>query len=323
MKNILHALFASRKLLPIQLALALFPILSCQGCQENTPPPGVVARVNGEDIHLHALQTLMDSRSGSLGTAGGPSLEAMRKNYASALSILIAQTLARQELAKKGINIESVEYDNFRKSLEEDFNADGLDEVLNSASLRKDDWEGLVKNSLAMEIFRNRVLRPQIRIGLDEIKHYYTEHRKEFQLPELYSICFASGASREALEKWCAASDAPGNAENFFTQCLDAAENDLPENFRIAKNLEPGKCASFKEDDERWQTIKFMGKLPAAALKPAQVYAMIENILLAQKESEAFEKWLENSVENSKIQVAPPLNEALAKFALEIGPGHN
>lgn len=286
-------------------------------CYESSAPAGVIAKVNGENIYLHSLQMLMDSRSGSLGIAHGPSLDDMQKNYMSALAIIIAQTLARQELAQKGINPDGPEYDHFRGSLDEDFNAESLDEVLNSASLRRDDWENLVKNSHAMEIFKTRVLQPSIRIGLDEIKHYYSEHKADFTLPELYNICLASSPDRENLRKWCAAKGNAPDAKDVRIQCLDTEGNELPDNFRGVKNLEPGQCSSLKEENDLWLGLMMRDKMPVRKVPLAEAYVMIENILLAQKQTEEFENWLAGKIASSNIEVAPAFNEIFAKFSTQ------
>ena len=68
-----------RTLRPLCVWLACCCCLLLAACLEARLPDGVVATVNGEPITLRRLQTLLDSRSPSLGAMRTPSLENMRR----------------------------------------------------------------------------------------------------------------------------------------------------------------------------------------------------------------------------------------------------
>lgn len=301
----------------LQALAVLFLCFLCGtviSCHEASLPAGVVARVNGENIYLHSLQLLLDSRSASIEAEYEPSLETLQKNYMNSLTLIIAQTLVRQELAKKGINPEGTEYVQFMKNLEEDYGSESLDSIMDSAFMQREHWENLVKNLYAMEMFKSRILQPGIRVGLDEIKHYYNEHKTGFQLPELYRFCFAASPDRENLQKWC---ESDSQATDVHIQCLDIESKEIPDDFGDSRNLEQRKCGTLKEQNELWLGIKLLHKTPARKVSAAEAYAIIEKILLAEKQNEEFEKWFEAKIGNSDIQVAPAFNEIFAKFSAQ------
>lgn len=299
----------------VALAALLF---SLAACFEKALPPGVVARVNGENIHLRSLQALLDSQSGAMGLAGRASEEEMRKDYVYALGLLIARTLARQELAARHITIDKNEYSSFVEDLKKDFSPDNLEEFMASASIPVESWDKQLKDYFAMEIFKDRVLKPGIKIGLEEIKHYYNTHQDKFRLPASVNLCLLTSPTREALADWCARPNDNSTAD-VTSQCMDVPETDLPEGVGDPKNLDAGKCSAPKEENGEWRAWLHVKRLPARVVSPIEAYALIEGILLAEKQNEAFEKWLEEKISASSIQVAPALNESLAKIGEKSG----
>ena len=89
-----------RTLRPLCVWLACCCCLLLAACLEARLPDGVVATVNGEPITLRRLQTLLDSRSPSLGAMRKPSLENMRREYGEGLGTLIIYALVRQDLQR-------------------------------------------------------------------------------------------------------------------------------------------------------------------------------------------------------------------------------
>ena len=156
---------ASRRFLP-GAALALCLLLG--GCFESRLPDGVVASINGEPIQLSAVQALMDSRSSSLGIPHRPSLTAMKSRYGGALGTLIVHTLVRQDLERRGMAVTDAALEHAVDQVREDFGPGGLEQFLTASSLREADWKALMRDHLAMEVFRKRVLLPAIQVSMDE-----------------------------------------------------------------------------------------------------------------------------------------------------------
>lgn len=306
--------------------------LLLSGCFERRLPEGVMASVNGEPIHLTAVQALMDSRSTSLGIPLRPSLEDMKSRYGGALGTLIVHTLVRQDLARRGLSVTDAALEHAVEQVRADFGPGGLEKFLTDSSLREEDWKALMRDYLAMDIFRKRVLLPAIQISLKEARAYYQEHKAEFLLPGYLDICLATAPDREALTAYCEsfgtrfrsqAADTAGiefsslsaaatSDSGALAQCLEVRPDEVPPAWRKElETLKPGSCGQPRQQEGEWRVVALAGRHRGHALDLAEAYPLIESILLEEKKSAAFGKWLEDSLARSEILVAPELRESL------------
>lgn len=296
----------------IHLCCAFVVLAGLAACDAQTPPSGVVATVNGEPIYLHSIETLLDSRSSDYTNSPALTLEDIQKNYIRAFGALLAHTLVRQELRQRGIDPDSgasgpgVE-DYFKEEMgEEELNA-----FLAESSIRRDDWERLMRDNQALETFRKQALLPGIKIDPDEIRAYYAEHEEEFQLPVHLRACFLSAPEKASLESMCRSSDFSALPEPLL--CADMEAADLPPPWHEeAADMRLNACGKIREENGAWQTVVIQSRSKAGSPKLAELYALIERILLEQKEKEAFDKWLAEKAAASSITVSPELNAALA-----------
>lgn len=306
--------------------------LLLSGCLERRLPEGVMASVNGEPIHLIAVQALMDSRSTSLGIPLRPSLEDMKSRYGGALGTLIVHTLVRQDLARRGLSVTDAALEHAVEQVRADFGPGGLEKFLTDSSLREEDWKALMRDYLAMDIFRKRVLLPAIQISLKEARAYYQEHKAEFLLPGYLDICLATAPDREALTAYCESfgtrfrsqpadtagiefsslSAAATSDSGALAQCLEVRPDEVPPAWRKElETLKPGSCGQPRQQEGEWRVVALAGRHRGHALDLAEAYPLIEAILLEEKKSVAFGKWLEDSLARSEILVAPELRESL------------
>ena len=320
---------AGRRFLPC-VALALCVFLG--GCLESRLPDGVVASINGEPIRLSAVQALMDSRSASLGIPHRPSLEAMKSRYGGALGTLIVHALVRQDLERRGMAVTDASLAHAIDQVREDFGPGGLEQFLTDASLREADWKALMRDHLAMEVFRKRVLLPAIKVSMDEVRDYYEAHKADFALPGYVDVCFAAAPEKEALTAYCEAftarwrarpreaaeadfavlSGAAAHDTGALAQCLEVQPDEVPPPWRREVDaLKPGSCGQARLQDGEWRAVALAGRQRGHALDLAEAYPLIEAILVEEKKSAAFGKWLEESVAASEILVAPELREPL------------
>lgn len=285
--------------------LVLVCTLLC-GCKEPGLPPGTVASVNGENISLHSLQALLDSRSAALGIPARPSLAEMREKYRYALSILVAHALVSQELASRGIQPGEKDIEEAIGQIRDDFGAESLQEYFAEAFLREDEWRLLMRDHLAVKVFRERVLEPDLRISLDEVKKYYEEHKQSFIMPAIVRICHALADTREELARWCE----PGSEfeKSQFAQCMDVTEEYIPEPWAAeAKKLKPGQCGRIIGQDGQWKGIALLRRDEPAEPRLSEIYGLIEARLLEEKTLAAFDKWLAQKLAASHILVNPEL----------------
>ncbi|MBD5538648.1 MAG: peptidyl-prolyl cis-trans isomerase [Desulfovibrio sp.] len=317
-------------------ALALLSALACSlalgGCFESRLPDGVVASINGEPIRLSAVQALMDSRSSSLGIPHRPSLAAMKSRYGGALGTLIVHALVRQDLERRGMGVTDAALEHAIDQVREDFGPGGLERFLTDSSLREADWKALMRDHLAMEVFRKRVLLPGIKVSMGEARAYYEEHKADFVLPGYVDACFAAAPEKEALAAYCEAfaaryrarpreaaeadfavlSGAAAHDTGALAQCMEVPPDEVPPPWRKeVAGLKPGTCGQARRQDGEWRAVALAGRQPGHTLELAEAYPLIEAILLEEKKSAAFSRWLEDSLAASKILVAPELREPL------------
>ena len=187
------------------LALSCCVCLLLTGCFEARLPDGVVATVNGEPITLRRLQTLLDSRSPSLGAMRTPSLENMRREYGEGLGTLIIYALVRQDLQRLQMPVSDAALENAVAEVKNDYGGgEGLDKYLAEESLDPAEWRALLLDHLSMLTFEKRVLASGIRISLAEMRDYYQTHEDDFQMPETLRVCLISAESRKDVEGFCA-----------------------------------------------------------------------------------------------------------------------
>ena len=297
-----------RTLRPLCVWLACCCCLLLAACLEARLPDGVVATVNGEPITLRRLQTLLDSRSPSLGAMRKPSLENMRREYGEGLGTLIIYALVRQDLQRLQMTVSPATMEAAVAEVKNDYGGgDGLDKFLAEESLDPAEWRALLFEHLSMLTFERRVLAPGIRISLPELRDYYQTHEDDFRMPETLRVCLVSAESRKDVEGFCAVF--PGGLgearKNVQLQCLNVRSGDLPQNWqKAAAALKPGQCAPPRQEDGLWRGLALLEIHPPAQMNLAETYPIVENILREQKMSEAFESWLEKSLAAAVIKVA-------------------
>ncbi len=282
-------------------------------CTDQTPPSGVVATVNGEQIYLHSVETLLDSRSSSFALSPNLTVEDMKKSYAHALGVLITHALVRQELEHRNISLPDSTSDAAIEDFKEEMGEDGLNTFLMEASIRRDDWEQLRRDSQALETFRNQVLLPQIKIDLDEIREYYARNRQNFTLPSYIRACFINAREKADLQAICKDIKTASLSLSPQILCADMAPEDLPLPWNEEQaGMEVNTCGKLREENGSWQTVVITSRSKEQTPKISDLYALIENILIGQKEKTAFYKWLEDKIAASSIMVMPEFNQSFA-----------
>lgn len=283
-------------------------VLCAGGCGDDSLKPGVVASVNGEAITLQSLQALLDSRSAALGLQAGMSLEEMREDYGRALNTLIAGALVRQELRERGIAASERDLDLAIERISSDYGEDGLEKFLSDAMLRLEDWRELMRDHLALEIFRNQILLPGIKIDFQEVKNYYQEHKNDFLLPETARTCFLSSGEKDILNEWCRDVSSHNFLEDGVAQCVEVRLDEVPQPWKKElKALKPMSCGKIRQEDGEWQSVALLERQPERVPELSEVYPLVEKILLEPKQAAAFDSWLEQKILKSRVLVAPDL----------------
>ena len=305
---VLRAMHPMRAMRPLCMALTCCCCLLLAACFEARMPDGVVATVNGEPITLRRLQTLLDSRSPSLGAMRTPSLENMRREYGEGLGTLIIYALVRQDLQRLQMAVSPATLEAAVTEVKNDYGGgDGLDKFLAEESLDPAEWRALLLDHISMLTFEKRVLASGIRISLPELRDYYQTHEDDFQMPETMRVCLISAESRKDVEGFCAVF--PGGMgearKKVQLQCLNVRSSDLPQSWqKAAAGLKPGQCTPPRQEDGLWRGLALVENRPPTQMNLAETYPIVENILREQKMAEAFEDWLGKSLSAATIKVA-------------------
>ena len=293
---------------PLCMALACYCCLLLAACYEARLPDGVVATVNGEAITLRRLQTLLDSRSPSMGAMRTPSLENMQREYGEALGTLIIYALVRQDLQRLQMAVSPATLEAAFREVKNDYGGgDGLDKFLAEESLDPAEWRALLLDHLSLLAFEKKVLASGIRISLPELRDYYQTHEDDFKMPETLRVCLISAESRKDVEGFCAVfPGGMGDArKKVQLQCLNVRSGDLPQSWqKAAAALKPGQCAPPRQEDGLWRGLALVENRPPTQMNLAETYPIVESVLREQKMAEAFEDWLGKSLSTSTIRVA-------------------
>lgn len=306
--------------MPVCLGVFLFcPFFLA--CSEKPLPPGVVATVNGDPVTLHEVQTLLDSRSAGLGLQSDATFEEIRINYGKALAMLVVNTLVRQELQERGLAPDKNDLEQALERISSDYGEESLEEYLADASLRPEDWRQLMADHLALEIFRNQILLPGIKIEFQDVKNYYQEHKKDFILPETAMTCFLAAPRREDIQDWCQNIKFRILAEDNVAQCVEVPIREIPQPWnKELRNLTPMSCGKIREEDGEWQAVALLEKKGERTPELSEVFPLVEKILLEPKQAAAFQHWLEQKLAASKVMVTAGLKEAMTSSLAQTQP---
>lgn len=310
---------------PLLRVFALCCLLPLAGCWESPLPEGVVATVNGEAVHIRTVQAYMDGNSPGLGTRNQPpDTNRLRRDYGEALSDIIIQTLAIQDLQRRGIRGLEERTRDLEEEIRDDYGPGEFDSYLAEESIDPTEWRRLLRGFVALQMLEDMVLEPELRVSRDEVLAYYREHEAAFRLPERYSVCLASSASKEALQQWREAfvSDrTPAVGKDVATRCTEIPARELaPPWNREVPSLKPGESTRPQADENGgFTSIGLVARLAAETPPPAAVYALIEREVRRQKRPPAFDDWLEDALAHSRIAVSPLLREDVLRQVFSSG----
>lgn len=295
---------------PCLLAILLGGFFS-GGCTDADPPlpQGVVALVNGEPISLRLVQAMQDTRSVGMGSQA-PSVKLLQSQYGRALSTLIVHALVMQELEKLQLSVSNMETAEVENSLRGDYPADEFEKMLTEEYIDVELWRELLRRSLSMKTFEDKVLRPSLAVPLAEVDAYYSAYSKEFHLPERVTLIQVDGPDKSVVEQtraaWPTTPPSPSDALNVQRYTIRC--DSIPKDWNKAlQNLRPGQATPVRENGGEFRFIILEALHPARALSVAEAYPIIEKLLLEEKMGDAFAAWLEQALSTAAIRISAHL----------------
>lgn len=292
------------------LLVSLLGLTSFGGCTQEKHPEGLVALVNGSPIFLNSLQAVQDTRTVSVGTNQRPSLETLKRQYGTALSVLIINTLVMQELERLELSVPDAEVQAGEAQVRADYSEADFEKILTEEYIDIHVWRELLRQQLSIAAFQNKVLRPQLMVTLEETEAYYTKHKAEFTVPARLTLVQVSGTNKELVDQARALAPQLEGKElpDVTVQRFTIRQQSVPQEWqKDVQALSPGKSTPVYNRDGFYQFVCLVGSHPARTLSLRDAYPLINDVLLEDKLDDSFSAWLEQAVKTAHIQVANPL----------------
>ncbi len=290
----------------------LFLIFCLSACDNAVDDTGIVARVNGRPITLAQLEFQHDLLHMD-GLGGGiPSVDSLRAEYGSVLAKLMVLELVEQELESKELSVTDEEVFAREQAVRADYPKEVFEQVLVEEYIDLALWRRQLRYSLAQEKFFQNVLRPQVSIDYLEADRYYKQHIKDFCFPESFKFLILRAAHEkelvQAVDLYKKDNDLSAlNSEipSVVTKELSLGIGQLSEKWHeILSSLSPGEASSVQKMHNGFEQLILLERIPRKLLDPTQAYPLVEGILVQQKLTEAFDKWLDAQLKTAHFEVS-------------------
>lgn len=285
------------------LLLCMVAALLC-ACGQEPLPRGVVAEVNGQFIHLRTLETMLDTRMAELGAFENPSLEKLRAQYGAALTSLIVQALVMEELRERGLAVSDADVSAEEEAIRKDYE-DTFDRHVTESAIDQEAWREIMRGRLGMTRFMTRVLLPTLVVPLEEIELYYHTHEGSFTVPRMLNLVRMVCATREQAEQARLTEDFRPAGEECLATPVSVRYDSVPVEWEKAlRALKPGETTPVRAQDGRFEAVRLLRDTPVMKLDITAAYPYIERILMEDKLDEAFQAWLQNRLQHSRVRIS-------------------
>jgi len=296
-------------------------IFTLTGCSGESFQEGVVARVNGEPIYLEELEAVHDEYYYMWSHDLPSDLQEIKSSYGDILLELIVQKLVSQEMQARSLSVSHEELAGQEKKIRGDYPEGQFEKVLIEEYIDLDLWRRQLKQNLVWEKFILEVLRPGIRLDVEEIKEYYNDNMEDFYIPERIRFVHMTSPEenrlRDALDFFGQNRELTKTKERFpevnvgqYEMRIDQLSQILSRDLHV---LEPGQHSIIKSDGSKAHYVIYvLEHKQGTLLKPHQVYDIIEEKLVEKKLQQALHLWLEKAVINSKIEINQTLLRVIA-----------
>jgi len=294
--------------------MLVFGLTTLVGCNWQKYPQGVVAVVNGDCIYLDDLESssfwdddfeLQDSQN---------LLSTVKKLYQRRLLHLIWIKLMEQELKKHKITVTPQEVTDAENKIKQDYNTpDEFKQVFINEFVDYSSWKKFLKIRLETKKFVNQLVKPKIKITKQEILDYYKKHLNDFHLPLQVKFILLRSPDKEKLSELKNKNVELNtfNASNVFKKEFAYVDPHLlaPVWQQKLLALSPGEFSEIDNDDKEFYVLFLQAKRKAHYLSPVKAYQLIQQKLFKQKAKEYLQKWLDQKITTSKIEITNLLIE--------------
>jgi len=312
---------ALKFLKPAAACLAFVVLILCAVSASGKTVNKVVAVVNGEVVTLYDLKSQLEASQGALDMAsGGDELglegPALRKRV---LEAMINDILLLQEAERLGIEVPKsiVEKRIERIKKEESLTDQEFDELLAEEGLTRSEYvqkvrEGIKKNRLLQSMVRDKVL-----VTEEEIKAYYQEHIKRYEMPEKLRLKILVMSDQEELsrikQRIREGTLSFGQAAEQFSEGPAASQGgdlgllrwrDLQERWRqVLAGLKPGQMSPVFQVGEQSAVLLLDEVQSGNPLDLEKVHDRIRDRLQAQKLRSRYDEYISDLRSKAVIDV--------------------
>ncbi len=284
------------------------------GCQKDSEPPGVLARVDGtvitlEDFNRQFQELKLETE---FSPGGHESLMRMKEEF---LNQLIEEALIRRAARRLGVTVTEQELEEEVMKTKNDYKGESLREFLNSQGISFENWKERVRNRMIIEKTIRIGSHYESVITTDEARTYYEARRAEYMLPERVKarqIVTASkrDASRilQELKKGTefqklAAEQSLGPESQFGGDLGYFTWGDMPKEFEIVFSMDEGQVSETVESPYGFHIFKVEDRVPGRQLAFEEVVDDIKKKIVEMKSEQRYYQWLEELKKNAKTEI--------------------
>lgn len=316
-----------RTILPVLLAVMLLTAAVLAGCSQKAPESAtkdrVVADVNGTKIYFSQVEAQLAAVIGGhteqfQGEEGQAMLDNFRQQI---LEGLIERELIIQEAEKAGIEVTEEEINNRIDELKKQFQTEEqFKAALQQAGITEEELPDEVRRMLLTEKMLDGIFK-DLEVTNEEARQYYEENKDSFQIPETANIAHIlvtdEETARKAIEEINAgkpfedavaeysqdAATQENNGEIGFQSREVLTQTFGPDFAEAAFSLEPGEV--YNEPVVSvvgYHVIKLIDKKEAHLQTFEEAQEQIKAQLLAEKQQQEYQKWIDEVKANAKIE---------------------
>ena len=290
-------------------------------CDNEVHQTGIAAKVNDVPILLEDVEYGYDTHFFEWSDPFPPSAQEMIDTYGQALADLILIELIRAELEAADIVVTREEILEVENEIRQDYPDGEFEKMLIEECIDLRYWRTGIEHKLLWEKFVNNILKPEINVDPDEIQDYYHSNIEDFYIPKSLVYLYFSSKDRQLLEKAVAELENNENIEKLRDKFsgdvmiarYEMREDQLPEDLAgDLKSLDENQSSDIRMEEQMvYYALYLDEKKEGQMLKPHQVYDIIEKNILDEKLAGAFEKWLTDAFDHSRIEINSVLLENL------------
>ena len=315
----------------LNYALIFLLLTLCTACSQQPEEGAIVARVDGQAISMRELQARYDLDHLTWTDEVLPQAEDLQGQYGDSLANLIINALVMQELDKKKLSVTDEEMSIAEFEAKSDYGEGEFEQTLEEEAIDLGMWRLFLRQRLSVQKFMQTVLRPNIRVSLEESTKYYNENLEKFKLPARVHFLVVDSNDKAKLTNTLNSynkepkTDMLVKEEGVRLREVRMREDRIsPELGGELVKLKAGQASPIRAEQDGWQFLVLVAQQPETVLSQAQAYPLVEKELVEQKLEVAFDLWVNKKISKAEIEIAPPLVEAwINRINNPVGAGHN